>query len=279
MKRLGMLIMIVALAASAARAGDVASELARAIELAKSSPIESRAQLSRLVFSGGLNAAQEAQALKTLTAVNKKTIFSPTLYENDPLALSYTVQPGDTLAGINRKLGLNLPVPVLERINGGSALTAGKSIKLIRGPFNGQISKKGFTLDIYLTGRDGQKVLVRRAKVAIGKNDGTPVGTFRVSGKARKATWYPPASMSKKYKNPIKCGQKGYPLGKDGLFMSLRGIDEATQNVKGYGIHGTNAQWSIGKAASHGCVRVGDGDIGAIWDLMTEGASIVRIQP
>ena len=32
-------------------------------------------------------------------------------------------------------------------------------------------------------------------------------------------------------------------------------------NQKGYGIHGTNVQKSIGKAASHGCIRVGRKDL------------------
>ena len=57
------------------------------------------------------------------------------------------------------------------------------------------------------------------------------------------------------------------------------GAEPATSGVRGYGIHGTNAQWSIGKAASHGCIRVGDADIGPVWTLMTEGASTVQIVP
>ncbi len=32
-------------------------------------------------------------------------------------------------------------------------------------------------------------------------------------------------------------------------------------SVKGYGIHGTNEPGSIGKAASHGCIRMGKADI------------------
>jgi lipoprotein-anchoring transpeptidase ErfK/SrfK len=114
-------------------------------------------------------------------------------------------------------------------------------------------------------------------KVAVGKNDRTPEGGFRIAGKAKHVTWTPPPSMAKKFTHPVKWGEKGYPLGKEGYFMVLRGTDSSTRGMKGYGIHGTNAQWSIGKAASHGCIRVGEGDIATLWAMMTEGSSTVQI--
>jgi len=240
--------------------------------------VQARSALSDALFSRELDKQQESQAVKVLTMLAQDTVFSANIIEGDPLVIAYTMRAGDTIASVNRKLGCNVPSDFLEKINGvdASQIKQGTTLKFIRGPFCGLISKQNFTLDIYLS-NGGQKIFVRRAKVAIGKNDGTPVGMFRVSGKAQKATWVPPKSMAKKYKKPVKWGQKGYPLGKEGLFMSLRGIDDSTRSVKGYGIHGTNAQWSIGKAASHGCIRVGDKDISAIWSLMTEGASRVEI--
>lgn len=242
--------------------------------------LATRAQLSDQLLSGGLSRSDEAAAVRKLTALAKQTIFSPVVYEGDPIAFSYTVRPGDTIDGINKRLGLNLPISVVEQINGKcGSLVPGKSIKLLRGPFRAIISKSKFTMYVYLEGPDGQKVFVRRVKVALGKNDGTPLGGFRVAGKAKHVTWTPPPSMAKRYKKPIAWGQKGYPLGKDGYFMTLRGTEGSTRSLKGYGIHGTNAQWSIGKAASHGCIRVGDADIGPLWNLMTEGASTVRIVP
>jgi LysM repeat protein len=243
-------------------------------------PIGTRGDLSNQLFSGGMTRAQESAAVKQLTALARKTIFSPTVCEGDPIAFYYTVRSGDTLAGISRRLGLNLPTDVMEQINGDcDTLAPGRTLKLLRGPFHAIISKSKFSLYVYLETPDGQKIFVRRAKVAVGKDDRTPPGLFRVSGKAKHVTWTPPPSMAKKYKKPVPWGHKGYPLGKDGYFMSLRGIEPSTSGVRGYGIHGTNAQWSIGKAASHGCIRVGDADIGPVWTLMTEGASTVQIVP
>ena len=242
-------------------------------------PIATRNDLSNQLFDGNMTKAQESAAVKQLTALGRKTIFSPTVCEGDPIAFYYTVREGDTLAGISRRLGLNLPTDVMEQINGDDSLVPGRTIKLLRGPFHAIISKSKFALYVYLQAPDGQKIFVRRARVAVGKDDRTPPGAFRVSGKAKHVTWTPPPSMAKKYKKPVPWGHKGYPLGKDGYFMSLRGAEPATSGVRGYGIHGTNAQWSIGKAASHGCIRVGDADIGPVWTLMTEGASTVQIVP
>lgn len=239
-----------------------------------------RVQLSEQVLSGSLSRSEEAAAVRKLTALARQTIFSPEMFDGDPVVLSYTVQPGDTVDGITRRLGLNLPISVVEQINGDcDSLSPGRTLKLLRGPFRAIISKSRFSMYVFLQGPDGQKIVVRRVKVALGKNDGTPLGGFRIAGKAKHVTWTPPPSMAKKYKKPIPWGQKGYPLGKDGYFMTLRGTDGATRSLKGYGIHGTNAQWSIGKAASHGCIRVGDADIGPLWNMMTEGVSTVEIVP
>jgi lipoprotein-anchoring transpeptidase ErfK/SrfK len=42
-------------------------------------------------------------------------------------------------------------------------------------------------------------------------------------------------------------------------------------SVKGYGIHGTNEPGSIGKAASHGCVRMGKADLEELYSLVQVG--------
>jgi lipoprotein-anchoring transpeptidase ErfK/SrfK len=43
---------------------------------------------------------------------------------------------------------------------------------------------------------------------------------------------------------------------------------------KGYGIHGTNAPKSIGKAASHGCIRLRNSDIEELFDLVSVGDAV-----
>jgi hypothetical protein len=43
---------------------------------------------------------------------------------------------------------------------------------------------------------------------------------------------------------------------------------------KGYGIHGTNAPKSIGKAASHGCIRMAKADLEELFELVRVGDTV-----
>ena len=45
-------------------------------------------------------------------------------------------------------------------------------------------------------------------------------------------------------------------------------------NKKGYGIHGTNAPRSIGKAASHGCIRLRNRDIVEFFAMVSVGDTV-----
>ena len=42
----------------------------------------------------------------------------------------------------------------------------------------------------------------------------------------------------------------------------------------GYGIHGTDAPESIGKSASHGCVRMLNADIDKLYDMVGVGTAV-----
>jgi hypothetical protein len=48
-------------------------------------------------------------------------------------------------------------------------------------------------------------------------------------------------------------------------------------SVKGYGIHGTNAPKSIGKAASHGCIRMAEADLEELFAKVREGDTVELI--
>jgi lipoprotein-anchoring transpeptidase ErfK/SrfK len=48
-------------------------------------------------------------------------------------------------------------------------------------------------------------------------------------------------------------------------------------NLKGYGIHGTNAPQSIGQAASHGCIRLKNRDVERLYAMLRVG-DVVEIR-
>lgn len=103
------------------------------------------------------------------------------------------------------------------------------------------ISLNSRTLVLY---RDGKAY--KTFRVAIGTPDHpTPTGNFKVVEKQTNPTWLPPDSPWAKGLGPIPPGP-GNPLGTRWIGTSAPGV----------GIHGTPADWSIGSAASHGCLRM-----------------------
>jgi lipoprotein-anchoring transpeptidase ErfK/SrfK len=81
----------------------------------------------------------------------------------------------------------------------------------------------------------------------------SPSGQFRIVSRVSNPTYYHPGVMIP--------GGKNSPVGTRWLGLSL----------KGYGIHGTNAPSSIGRAASHGCIRLRNRDIERLFAMLQIG--------
>ena len=103
---------------------------------------------------------------------------------------------------------------------------------------------------------EGHKVL-RVYDVAVGKaSTPSPRGEYRVVSRMTHPTWYGPHQV-------VPPG-KSNPLGTRWLGLSIRG----------FGIHGTSAPQSIGKSASHGCIRLRNRDVEELFDLVPVGTSV-----
>jgi L,D-transpeptidase ErfK/SrfK len=74
----------------------------------------------------------------------------------------------------------------------------------------------------------------------------TPVAVGHVIHRKIDPTWLVPESLRAKYGVVTIPPGPDNPLGKYWIGLSLTG----------YGIHGTNAPWGIGKRVSHGCIRL-----------------------
>lgn len=99
--------------------------------------------------------------------------------------------------------------------------------------------------------------LLRIYDVAVGKPaTPSPVGLHKVVCKIENPTWYGP-------RKTVPAGRAN-PLGTRWLGLS----------AKGYGIHGTNSPASIGKAASHGCVRMRNKDVEELFSLVRAGIEV-----
>lgn len=103
---------------------------------------------------------------------------------------------------------------------------------------------------------NGDRV-VRVYDVAVGKaSTPSPQGEFRIINRIPNPAWY---TVGK-----VVAPGKGNPLGTRWMGLSARG----------YGIHGTNAPKSIGKAASHGCIRMRAADLEELFDLVSVGVVV-----
>lgn len=213
-----------------------------------------------------------------LSKISDELIFSGKVVAGDPLTETYAVVAGDSLIRIARKRDLATDWRLIQRINGlkdPGALKVGQKLKLVRGPFHAVVSKSAYRLDLYTGSPDDQETwtFVKSFKVGLGTDNGTPTGTFVVK----------PASklVNPHWTNP-KTGEHfddddpKNPIGE--FWMGIEGVGASAVH-KGFGLHGTIEPDSIGQQKSMGCVRLGDQDIGLLYELLCEKISVVKIEP
>jgi lipoprotein-anchoring transpeptidase ErfK/SrfK len=87
----------------------------------------------------------------------------------------------------------------------------------------------------------------------------TPSGTFQVVTRVTNPAWYRPGKV-------VPPGPSNR-LGPRWIGLSR----------KGYGIHGTDSPRSIGRAKSHGCVRMRNADVEELFELVQVG-DVVELQ-
>jgi|ERR1700728_179723 lipoprotein-anchoring transpeptidase ErfK/SrfK len=94
-------------------------------------------------------------------------------------------------------------------------------------------------------------------KVAVGRDaTPSPTGTFTIVQRVENPTYY--------HDGVVVPPGPGNPVGTRWMGLSQ----------KGYGIHGTNAPRSIGKAASHGCIRMRQKDLEELYAEVRSGDTV-----
>jgi lipoprotein-anchoring transpeptidase ErfK/SrfK len=84
----------------------------------------------------------------------------------------------------------------------------------------------------------------------------SPTGHFQITNRIANPTYYHPGVV-------VPAGQNN-PLGPRWIGL----------NKKSYGIHGTNVPRSIGKAASHGCIRLRNADVIELYSMLAVGDTV-----
>lgn len=124
---------------------------------------------------------------------------------------------------------------------------------------------------------DGEREL-RRFPVAVGRPGWeTPVGQFRVIELAPNPVWQHPATgvrVPPGPANPLGSRWIGFHRDCKGR-VGFNGQDHlVVQGCVTAGFHGTPQRDSVGRAVSHGCVRLFDEDVRVLYDLVQLGTPV-----
>ncbi|WP_210164947.1 L,D-transpeptidase [Afifella pfennigii] len=124
---------------------------------------------------------------------------------------------------------------------------------------------------LYLV-REGGRAM--RYGVGVGREGFGWSGGATIARKAKWPTWTPPREMIErepelvKYANGMKPGLDN-PLGARALYLFQGGRDTL------YRVHGTQEEWSIGRAVSSGCIRLLNQDVIDLYSRVPTGSRIV----
>lgn len=124
--------------------------------------------------------------------------------------------------------------------------------------------------------------LLRQFPVAVGMPGWeTPVGSFAVAEKRVNPTWEHPTTGKR-----IPAGPDN-PLGSRwiGFHVDCQGrkgtVGDQVLDIRGCvstGFHGTPHRWTVGRAVSHGCVRLFDEDAQALFDMVSVGTPVTVLR-
>lgn len=253
--------------------------------------VEARTHLNKILVDPRISEKDRDGIRRWMADLNRDLVFSPVAYPGDPLAETYTVEKGDHLIRISRKVNSVSEAGLIQRINGvsPSALRIGQRLKVVKGPFHAVVSKSDFRMDIYAGptpapgslgtsnlggGAEPGWIYIRSFAVGLGEKGGTPPGAFTVreNSKLINPRWTNPRTGEKfdddDPKNPI--GER---------WVGLVGLDDKTRALNGYGIHGTIVPESIGREMSMGCIRMASEDVEIVYDMLMGKVSVVKIVP
>jgi L,D-transpeptidase ErfK/SrfK len=182
----------------------------------------------------------------------------------------YVVKRGDKLSQIARSFDISLselfyanPKLHPDLFYAGSTLVIPTRYDVSAMQRKGIVIDKGALRLFYF--KDENTVIT--SPIAMGKKGWeTPTGSTKIIAKKKDPVWTPPPSIRKENPSLPKTVPAGAdnPLGGYALYLGW----------SGYLIHGTNAPRSIGKYASHGCMRMYPEDIETLFKEVPVGTQV-----
>ncbi|MDD4954393.1 MAG: L,D-transpeptidase family protein [Candidatus Omnitrophica bacterium] len=189
---------------------------------------------------------------KKIEEINIKLLFSSAI---TPQSTLYNIKPGDTLTKIASEF--KTTVDLIKKSNNlpDDKILPGRKIKVWTAPFSIFIDKSQNTL-ILKTGEEVIKTYI----VSTGKDNSTPVGSFRIANKLLNPAWF-------------KTGAVVPPESPENIL----GTRWMGFNLAGYGIHGTTEPNNLGKQATQGCVRMSNPEVEELYTIIPVGTEVTIV--
>lgn len=195
-----------------------------------------------------------------LGAIDIELIFTP---REMPGKIDYSVAGGDSLRKLANKYDTTIDLIVKSNnISNPNNLQIGDRLRILDHlKFVVNVSKTRNDLVVTMNGE-----FFKRYKVGTGMYAKTPEGTFKISDKIAEPPWWRPNGTV------VPFGDKDNILGTRWMAITATGD---TKPAKGYGIHGTWDDSSLGKQSSAGCIRMNNGDVEELFTYLPVGAEVV----
>lgn len=266
-------------AKSPAAAGASSSVQAESTKLLTPAEIEdSLSQCRKFEIAGNLEAARDRYlAILNRTpgnvrpqiesAIGKLSIDLLTTPRPMKGKIEYVIKSGDTISSIASRH--NCPVLLIQKANNisdSARLQIGDRLVFPDHPkFTVLISKSENTLTLLL---DDQ--FFKKYSVGTGMHAKTPAGTFRIFDKIAQPPWWPGDGRP-----AIPFGDPQNILGTHWLAIEATG---ETPRLRGYGIHGTWDESTLGKQSSAGCVRMKNSDVAEVFMMLPRGTPVKIVE-
>lgn len=183
--------------------------------------------------------------------------------------LTHTVQTGETLLDIARKYGLGFSeLKAFHPDKDPWLLEEGSRIQIPALWIVPPTKHRAIVINVpemRLYRFHAKRGTVSTYPVTVGEEETqTPLGTYRVVEKEEDPEWNIPPKLRHKYNTKIMPAGPDNPIGRYWLGLSARG----------YGIHGTDNPWSVGRILSNGCIRLYPEDIEKLYHDVPKGTRV-----
>ncbi len=213
-------------------------------------------------LGGVRDAGLRREIEQRLGTINVLLVTTPRMM---PEKVEYVVQRGDFIQRIARRFGTTVElVQKSNRISNPNLIKAGDVLRVLQAEFTLEASKSRNDLVVYMDGR-----FFKRYLVGTGEFGRTPTGTFEIYDKIVEPVWWRPDGREVPYGDPENI------LGT--RWMAIRATGD-TPAVRGYGIHGTWDNSSIGRAESAGCIRMRNEEVEELYILVPNGTKVTIVE-